>query len=58
MKNWLPKDAKLQRCSPVILLRKGNRVLDAPHFKGLDLEMSLAEWVALECVTRLRVSPL
>lgn len=54
----LPKDAKLQGCSPGILLRgktstKGNRVLDAPHFQGLDLEMSLTEWDALECVTRL-----
>jgi len=37
---------------------KGNRVLDAPHFQGLDPEMSLAEWDALECVTRCCVSSL
>lgn len=54
----LPRDTELRGCSPVILLRrktvrKGNRVLNAPHFQGLDLEMFLAKWDALECVTRL-----
>lgn len=36
--------------------RKGDGVLDAPHFQCLNLEMSLAQWDALECVTRLRAS--
>lgn len=53
---------KFSALSPILLrgkaVRKGNRVLDAPNFQGLDLEMSLAERSALECVTRLCVSTL
>lgn len=34
-------------------VRNGDRVLDAPRLQGLDPELSLAEWNALECITRL-----